>query len=189
MKRLNYLGYALVIGMASCGGAVAASYTSAGETYTIVADPGVTWQEAETLAQAAAGNLALIHNAADNAAIENLVYQTFGSAGLTGTEAWLGGTFPGQPSGGSRTGWTWSDGSNWDYSNWNANEPNNVGGVETGLALNRYSDGTWNDEGSWMSGIGGYVLETRSVPDGGSSAAMLGGLLGLFGMIRRKARL
>jgi len=188
MNRANYIGFALAIGMASCVSAVAGSYTAGGETYTVVVDPGITWQDAMTLAQNAGGTLASIHNSTDNAGVENLVLQTLGLAGGAGTEAWLGGTYPNQPATGSKTGWTWTDGSNWDYANWNTAEPNNVNGVEFGLALNRYGDGTWNDEGSWPGGIGGYVLETRSVPDGGSSAAMLGGALGLFGMIRRKLR-
>jgi hypothetical protein len=50
------------------------------------------------------------------------------------------------------------------------------------LAIGRYGDWGWNDEGSWPVGINGFVAE---VPEAQSMALVAGlGLLGL-GVIRR----
>jgi VPDSG-CTERM motif len=53
------------------------------------------------------------------------------------------------------------------------------------LAINRYGDFTFNDEGGH---VGGYIVEIqgRQVPDGGSTLMLLGAALGSIGMIRRK---
>jgi hypothetical protein len=42
--------------------------------------------------------------------------------------------------------WVWEDGSRVSYTNWNASEPNDSGSGEDCGQINRYSDGTWNDE-------------------------------------------
>jgi hypothetical protein len=42
--------------------------------------------------------------------------------------------------------WVWEDGSPVGYTNWNSNEPNDSGSGEDCGQINRYSDGTWNDE-------------------------------------------
>jgi hypothetical protein len=39
--------------------------------------------------------------------------------------------------------WTWSDGAPFDYSKWNANEPNNSGNDEDCVEIN--GNGAWND--------------------------------------------
>jgi len=41
--------------------------------------------------------------------------------------------------------WVWSDGSSSSYTNWHSGEPNNSGNEDCGQ-LNRYTDGSWNDE-------------------------------------------
>ena len=47
----------------------------------------------------------------------------------------------------SREGtFVWSDGSTSTYTNWKSGEPNNAGGNEDCAQINRYTDGTWNDE-------------------------------------------
>lgn len=42
--------------------------------------------------------------------------------------------------------WVWEDGTRVTYTNWNAAEPNDTGSGEDCGQINRYSDGSWNDE-------------------------------------------
>ena len=46
----------------------------------------------------------------------------------------------------SEGSFVWSDGSTSSYTNWKSGEPNNAGGNEDCAQINRYTDGTWNDE-------------------------------------------
>ena len=59
-------------------------------------------------------------------------------AQLTSDYVWLGGYND------VTTGWTWSDGSRWRFSNWASGQPS--GGNQHHLAFNfQSSPGTWND--------------------------------------------
>ena len=42
--------------------------------------------------------------------------------------------------------WMWESGSSSTYINWASGEPNDSGGNEDCAQLNRFTDGTWNDE-------------------------------------------
>ena len=78
-------------------------------------------------------------------------------------------------------GWEWVTGEPWVYTNWQSGEPNNAGGIEDHLAMeNRF----WNDEGTAISIIKGYVAETVPIPP---AVWLFGsGLVGLIGISRRK---
>ncbi|XP_041103294.1 lectin-like [Polyodon spathula] len=94
-----------------------------------------TWADAELYCLSLGGNLASIHSVEDNQAIQNLINNNDASNGYT----WIGGSdcF-------KEGSWYWTDGSKWDYNNWNKGEPNNLG-VENCLHLNFPVPGGWND--------------------------------------------
>jgi hypothetical protein len=100
--------------------------------YAFVAAP-TDWSSARAACLAQSGDLASITSAVENA---------FVAANITAT-SWLGGT-----DAASEGTWLWSNGDAFSYTNWNAGEPNNSGGIEncntiygaaTGLL------GLWND--------------------------------------------
>lgn len=99
-------------------------------------------------------------------------------------EYWLGGyQFPVNTPGKSDN-WTWITNEAWDYTNWQANEPNDQGGpsLEQHLAI-KYSASSsgWNDEGYYHN-IRGYIAE--SVPEPSTLLLMSLGLMGLTFMRR-----
>ncbi|XP_041098899.1 lectin-like [Polyodon spathula] len=85
-----------------------------------------TWADAELYCRSLGGNLASIHSVEDNQAIQNLIRNNDASNGYT----WIGGSdcF-------KEGSWYWTDGSKWDYNNWNKGEPNNFG-IENCLQFN-----------------------------------------------------
>jgi len=74
------------------------------------------------------GLLASIHDILTNNFISNIT---------SDNPVWIGGF--------KQNGWTWEDGSLWDYSNWGPNEPNNQGGDEAYVMTNWGGRGLWND--------------------------------------------
>ena len=44
------------------------------------------------------------------------------------------------------SGFTWKDGTALDYENWNDYEPNNSGGMEGCVTVDKWSGGRWNDD-------------------------------------------
>ncbi|XP_039671321.1 galactose-specific lectin nattectin-like isoform X4 [Perca fluviatilis] len=95
-----------------------------------------TWPDAETFCQSAGGNLASIHSDAEHKFIRNYIKQVTGSY----RHSWIGGTDAVK-----EFTWLWTDGSNFDYTSWNAGEPNNLGG-ENCLEMN-WGGENWNDAG------------------------------------------
>ncbi|XP_028446708.1 galactose-specific lectin nattectin-like [Perca flavescens] len=94
-----------------------------------------TWSDAETVCQAAGGNLASIHSDAEHKFLKDFIIQVSG----TQKTSWIGGTDA------VKEGtWMWSDGSKFDYKSWNAGEPNNLGG-ENCLTMNWPGANNWND--------------------------------------------
>ncbi|XP_039671319.1 collectin-12-like isoform X2 [Perca fluviatilis] len=88
----------------------------------------------KTFCQSAGGNLASIHSDAEHKFIRNYIKQVTGSY----RHSWIGGTDAVK-----EFTWLWTDGSNFDYTSWNAGEPNNLGG-ENCLEMN-WGGENWND--------------------------------------------
>ncbi|MCK9441150.1 MAG: hypothetical protein M0Q13_06995 [Methanothrix sp.] len=126
-----------------------------GHYYEAVLVPGgITWNDANTRANAAGGHLATITSAAENQFVYNLVaeYDDYwlGDNHGNGAGPWLGGYQPAgslEPAG----GWAWVTGEPFSYTNWHTGEPNNGGGFgwfEENLLFYGYQtlkSPDWND--------------------------------------------
>jgi len=150
-----------------------------GHSYAIVEFPGETWESASTdIGVTLPGYyLATITTQAEQDFIWDFLVNTTGG----GWEWWLGGFQDVAIETDPAEGWEWVTGEPWAYTNWLSGEPNNAGGIEDHLAMDR---GFWNDEGTAIGIIKGYVVETVPIPP---ALWLFGsGLLGLVGMARRK---
>ena len=104
----------------------------------------------------------------------------FVSSLLGNTSGWIGGTD--QNVEGS---WEWVSGEAFSYTNWHANEPNNLYNEDF---LQMYADGTWNDlrdvhtQCSWVVEKGGF----SPVPEPATMLLFGSGLMGLSAITRRK---
>ena len=163
-----------------------------GHSYEVVAAPaGITWQQARDAAVARGGNLATITCSAEDQFVYNLASQndaawTFHSE--WGNGPWLGGF---QPTGSPEPagGWQWVTGEPWSYANWAPGTPNDDSGLEDSLHYGgipyTLKSSQWNDI-SHDSLVNGYVIEFNPVPEPSSLLALLCGVGGLSGMIRRR---
>jgi hypothetical protein len=195
MKKLISKTLAVVIGGSLLGGISAsaipiATTTYGGNTFELFAGDNTSWSDAEADAVSDGGTLAVLTTMAQIQAVYNgLINNGFfqgGGGGSQDVEAWLG-AIPadGSTSTTDPTNWKWITGAAWtadDAGNFGPGEPN---GDSEGLAINRYGDFTFNDEGGH---VGGYIVEIQGnrVPDGGSTLMLLGAALGSIGMVRRK---
>ena len=93
-------------------------------------------------------HLATITSQEEQDFVNNLV------AGLASGELWLGGFQDPITELNPAAGWTWVTGEPWAYTNWLSSETNDTIGVERHPALDR---GGWNDEGSAIGAVGGYL--------------------------------
>ncbi|KAG2456046.1 LADD protein, partial [Polypterus senegalus] len=73
------------------------------------------------------GNLASVHSSGDNHFITSLIRRSDSHNPIS----WLGGSNSVRTS-----SWLWTDGSEWDFKNWNPGEPNNGRGIEHCLHTN-----------------------------------------------------
>ena len=98
-------------------------------------DYNISFGEAEHFCRWQGGHLASITSEAEQAAVYGLLI----SSGCEKNLCWLGADSP------ERDGvWSWTDGSDFSYSNWAANQPDTYQGTESCLMIYR-TDGTWND--------------------------------------------
>lgn len=87
-----------------------------------------SWSDSKTSAEDKGGTLASIHCEQQNTQVKNMIT----------SNSWIGGTdadVEGQ--------WKWADGTEFEFTNWNSNEPNNLDGVQHCMQL--YTFGKWDD--------------------------------------------
>ncbi len=124
-----------------------------GHTYEFVSAPSISWAAARDAAVARGGYLATITSPAENDVIV---------ANRSDPYFWIGGY---QPTGSPEPagGWRWVTSEPFTYSNWSANEPNNLGANENFLELDGIV-GRWNDNSSGRTSSFGYVVEYTGTP-------------------------
>uniref|UniRef100_A0A3B4HDM3 Ladderlectin-like n=1 Tax=Pundamilia nyererei TaxID=303518 RepID=A0A3B4HDM3_9CICH len=88
-----------------------------------------TWTDAESSCQTLGGNLASFHSTAEYTFIRELICTAAGSY----PRAWVGGN---DRENVSETVWKWSDGSQFDFTNWRSGQPNNSGGDQDCMEIN-----------------------------------------------------
>uniref|UniRef100_A0A3P9ID79 C-type lectin domain-containing protein n=1 Tax=Oryzias latipes TaxID=8090 RepID=A0A3P9ID79_ORYLA len=100
-----------------------------------------TWDEAENFCRSIGANLASVKNSLENTKLLSLINQQKGNYAPT----WIGG------SDAQKNGvWFWSDGSNYQYTNWCPNEPNNHNGQQKCLQMNFSDRKCWDDVECWI---------------------------------------
>jgi hypothetical protein len=183
---LTFLGS--LAAMSSASAALIGQTTYNGHMYELYQDAGISWTAAQANATSAGGYLAVLTDATEIQTVYNSLIGAgfFQPVAGQSTEAWLGATpADGSFSTTSNLNWKWVTGEAWtadDAANFGAGEPN---GDSTGLAINRYGNFQFNDEGG---AVGGYIVEKNGVPDGGSTVAMLGAAMGAVAFVRRKVK-
>jgi hypothetical protein len=153
-----------------------------GHNYVIVSLPQEDWESAR--ADVAATLPAAYHLATITSEQENdFLVSLFSDNGISG-QHWLGGFQDApKPEVDPAEGWQWVTGEQWQYTNWAAIEPNDAGGIEDHLSL--YSYGDWNDEGTFIVAVAGYVAESNSVVPIPAAVWLFGSALAGLGWMRR----
>lgn len=118
------------------------------------------WEEAQQDCINKGGQLAIITSAAENQFIANhLGYGNAAFIGLTDKN--------------SEGDFSWADGTNLGYSNWDSGEPNNGNGLpENFVVMHGWTLGGWADYNVWVAKP--YVLEIVCNPVGGSGNGLTG---------------
>ncbi|XP_065145827.1 ladderlectin-like [Paramisgurnus dabryanus] len=102
----------------------------------------VNWITAEKNCQSIDANLASVRSTVQNNFLLSLIVPA-------NTRAWIGG-HDGEMDG----QWLWSDGSQFDLTNFCTGEPNNYGGPESCLEINFPTNHCWNDESCTTTTMG-----------------------------------
>lgn len=131
-----------------------------GNTYVVSALPEANWDAAKAdLASGLAGfHLATLTSAEENEYVASLLRES-GAFG----DFWFGAyqAAP-KPETDPAADWRWVTDESWDFTNWSDGEPNDAGGIEDHASM--MGGGFWNDEGTAISLISGYIGESSSTP-------------------------
>ena len=167
--------------MVLCAIPLAASATS----YQVIGTAPISWEAAHAAALALPGNwdLVSITSLAEQTAVDAAIAAYFASISSTPenrNEFWIGGFRSGASWG------QWVSGEPWSYTNWWSTEPNNASGNNENHIAEDWrlpplgpagGAWAWNDEGSDLTLIKGYVAE--SVPEPTTMLLLGFGLIGL----------
>jgi hypothetical protein len=172
---------------------------SNGHYYDIIRAPGITWPDARVSALSSfylglRGHLATITSADEHSYVNAAIALSGGG------EMWAGGFQSPVTETDPKAGWTWVNGegsfpgvdSVTPYASWNGGEPNDFYGVASEQYLGLNLGPGFNDEGN-LSLITGYVIEYDpgtiiDVPDAGTTAYLLAGVLALVRAASRRFR-
>jgi len=128
-----------------------------GNTCVAVHLQGHTWDEAtaDVAALLPGYRLASITSQAEQDFVDEFLL----NAGLR-SQFWIGGyQVSAKPEPDPAAGWRWVTGEPWDYTNWGFVEPNNAGDIEDYLTTSpNYG---WNDEGTAVGSVYGYLAESQ----------------------------
>lgn len=145
---------------AQAGGELLGRATWEEREYAVVSFPGRSWGEAlRDMEMLLPGfHLAAITNQQE----QDFVNEFLQTVNLTG-QLWLGAIQIPNNEPIPDKGWAWVTGESWDYTNWGEFEPNDGGSGEYHLAMENL---WWNDEGSAIESVGGYLAESSDAEGG-----------------------
>jgi formylglycine-generating enzyme required for sulfatase activity len=145
-----------------------------GHTYEVLWSDPITWHRANAFAlrkrvSNVSGHLATLSTEEENSQVTKFLNEVFPY------QVWIGG-FQANKSSEPYGGWQWINDDGQiprtrfeGFRNWAPGEPNNVGGHEDYLTINRFGNGQWNDEGVY--GVQGFIIEyddeSSGIDDGG----------------------
>lgn len=151
-----------------------------GHDYAFVQTSGLTWEEAQDAAKGQATGSSIAYLACIGDQVENeFVFSLipFSFSNNINNQAWLGG-YQDPDASSSGNGWHWINGEQWNFTAWQNGEPNDwMSTQEDRLTMNHFGTSTWNDlenPSGDLPPVFAYFVERESVPDGGSSLALLG---------------
>lgn len=157
----------------------------------------ITWENSNTLANQYGGHLVTLTTAAENNFVFSYFYAAYG--GMQGY--FLGGY---QPNGGvfkadevdPSSGWAWSNGELWSYTNWSVGQPDNSAydGVHSENYLHYFPaanaiDSGWDDIENRPNSMYGFIMEREvaPVPEPATLFLFGTGILGLIGARKKRS--
>jgi len=139
-----------------------------GQGFRVFYAPSISWNDAQAYVASNLGAGWHLATATSEGA-NNFLWQTIQAAdpkpGDPARQYWLGGY---QSSPGN---FQWVTGEAITYQPWAAGEPNGDDNWTGHVSIGRFDTAQWNDEGSWPSGIRGFVAST---PEPSTYAAIFG---------------
>ncbi len=142
---IGTLSFVLAYGTSGPAVAAAVQWSGNGHFYDIVSAPGtISWEDANSAATAAGGYLATITSQAENDFVFGLVNNAIYWDGSSGP--WLGG-FQSPATQQPAANWQWVTGEVWNYTAWQAGQPNDSGGKDENKLQYGFAPlvSTWND--------------------------------------------